>query len=70
MTTTIQISNEVKDELLTLKKEKTYDDVLKQLLKKNKKYLVAEEMREYGTKYSKENLEEVKEWETTETQWN
>ncbi len=70
MTTTIQISNEVKNELLNLKKDKTYDDVLKYLIKKNKKAIVAEEMKEYGKKHSEENLEEVKEWEHTEKKWD
>lgn len=69
MTTTIQISEEVKAELSILKKKGTYDDVLKELLRANKKSLVAEEMAEYGRKYSDEGLVEVKEWEHTETKW-
>ncbi len=70
MTTTIQISNEVKEELIKLKGEsQTYDDVLRNLIKKNNKQIVAEEMIEYSKKYLNENLEEVKDWEVTETKW-
>lgn len=69
MTTTIQISEEVKAELSILKKKGTYDDILKELLRRNKKSLVAEEMAEYGRKYANEGLREVKEWEHTETKW-
>lgn len=69
MATTIQISEEVKAELSILKKKGTYDDILKELLRRNKKSLVAEEMAEYGRKYGDEGLAEVKDWEHTETKW-
>lgn len=66
MTTTIQISNEVKEELSSIKQGKSYDDVLKDLLKKHKRMIIAEKMTEYGKKYANEGLKEVKEWESTE----
>ena len=69
MATTIQITKEVKEELSLLKQDRTYDDVLRDLLRKNKKTIVAEEMAEYGRKYGDEGLKEIKEWEHTETKW-
>ena len=69
MVTTIQISENLKEELSVLKKNKTYEEVISKLLKKHKKMLIAEEMEEYGKKHGKEGLTEVKEWETTEIKW-
>ncbi len=69
MATTIQISNELKEELSRLKKDETYEDVIRKLLRRNKKMIVAEQMEEYGKEHGEESLKELKEWETTELEW-
>jgi predicted CopG family antitoxin len=69
MVTTIQISQELKQELSSLKNNETYEEVISKLLKKHKKMLVAEQMQEYGKKHSNDSLKEVKEWETTDVKW-
>ncbi len=69
MATTIQISNELKEELSRLKKDETYEDVIRKLLRRNKKMIVAEQMEEYGKEHGEESLKELKEWEKTELEW-
>ena len=69
METTIQISEEVRDELKEIKKSNSYDFVLKQLLKDLKRKQMSEDMSEYGEKFGRENLEEVKEWESSDFKW-
>lgn len=69
METTIQVSEEVRDELKEIKKNNSYDFVLKQLLKDLKRKQINEEMCEYGEKFGKENLEEIKEWESSDLKW-
>ncbi|MFT4261393.1 MAG: antitoxin VapB family protein [Candidatus Woesearchaeota archaeon] len=69
MVTTIQISNELKNKLSDIKKNESYEDVIKKLLKEYEKNIVAEQMKDYGKKYGKESLKELKEWEETDLNW-
>ena len=70
MVTTIEISEEVKKRLDSLRKNNgTYDDILRELLREYKRNIISEQMADYGKKYSNECLEEVKEWENTDLKW-
>lgn len=69
MVTTIQVSEELKQELCNMKKNETYEEVINKLLKKHKRAIIAEQMKEYGKKHGKESLKELKEWEKTDIKW-
>lgn len=69
MVTTIQLSEEVKRELSKLKNKESYEEVIKRLLKERERYLIAEDMAEYGKKHGKDSLKELKEWEGTDLDW-
>jgi predicted CopG family antitoxin len=70
MTSTIQLSEETKQALKTMRPNKSYEEIIKELIKQQKRIKVAEDMKEYGLKYGKEGLDEVKEWEKIETPWD
>jgi predicted CopG family antitoxin len=68
MATTIQLPIELKNELDKLKEPKmSYADLIKSLIKKERKRQEHLLLREYCEKYNKESLEEVKEWSSTES---
>lgn len=69
MATTIQISEELKQELNNMKKNETYEEVINKLLREHKKTVIAEKMKEYGEKHGKESLNELKDWEQTDIKW-
>jgi predicted DNA-binding protein len=69
MVTSIQLSKELKQELSSLKKNETYEEVISKLLKQHKKSIIAEQMKEYGKKHGEKSLKELKEWETTDINW-
>ena len=69
MVTSIQISEELKQELCSLKNNETYEEVIAKLLKQHKKAIVAEQMKDYGKKHAEKSLKELKEWETTDIKW-
>jgi uncharacterized membrane protein YheB (UPF0754 family) len=69
MVTSIQISEELKQELSSLKKDETYEEVIAKLLKQHKKAVVAEQMKAYGKKYAEKSLKELKEWDVTDIKW-
>ncbi|MFT4326660.1 MAG: hypothetical protein ACMXYK_04115 [Candidatus Woesearchaeota archaeon] len=64
MATTIQLPVDLKQELDALKKnaKDSYADVLRALIKNEKKRETALLIKEYGQKYGKQNLKEVNEW--------
>lgn len=68
MVTTIQISEKVRDELASLKKNRSYEEIILELLKKHKRQVVAEEMSRYGKEES--SLDEHKEWESADATWD
>ena len=69
MATTIQVSEEFKNQLKIIKGDQSYEDFLKKLIKQQKRLIVAEQMKEYGQKHGEESLKEVKEWEHTDVPW-
>ena len=69
MVTTIQVSDELKNNLKQLKQSQTYEEFLTDLIKEHTRLRVAESMQAYGKEHAEESLKEVKEWEHTETPW-
>lgn len=70
MATTIQIPVELKKELDSLNDSNlSYAKFLKKLIENEKKRRNKLLLREYAQKYGEESLKEVKEWESTEIDW-
>jgi predicted CopG family antitoxin len=61
MTTTIQISDSTKHKLSVIKKstKKTYDEILKSLLKKQEITILREQVADYYSSYADEDKDEV-----------
>ena len=71
MVTTIQIPIDLKKDLDSLKKEKkmTYAQIIEKLIASEKKRQNELLLREYGKKYGVESVKEVREWNSTEPDW-
>ena len=71
MATTIQIPTDLKQELDTLRDEntKSYAQLLRDLVKKEKQHREQLLLKEYAVKYGKQSQKEVAEWQGTETEW-
>ena len=64
MVTTIQLSDDTKSKLDKMKQSsrKTYDEIVKSLLKQHAKVSLREQVAEYYAEYADEDLAEVREF--------
>ena len=64
MTTTIQVSDETKKKLDSLKSQskKSYDQIVQSLLQKEERLILREQSANYYSTYAKDDAEEVNEF--------
>jgi len=69
MVTTIQVSDGFKKQLAQAKGMQTYEQFLKELLRRHQRMIVAEQMVDYGVNHGDDELASLREWEGADVQW-